>query len=62
MKRLPPDRRKQLLNDHIRHLATEWTCRHGQWNCEKLLTELESALRARRHRRKDAEAAAQRSA
>jgi len=49
MKRLTPDRRKQLLNDHIRHLTTEWTCRYGQWNCEKLMAELEATLRARRH-------------
>ena len=54
MKRLSPDRRKQLTHDHIRRLAADWTCRYGQWNCEKLLLELESALRARRHRKKAA--------
>ena len=52
MKRLSPDQRRQLTHDHIRHLAADWTCRYGQWNCEKLLLELESALRARRHRKK----------
>ena len=62
MKRLSPDRRKQLINDHIRHLAADWTCRYGQWNSEKLLAELESALRARRHRSNAKERAAQRTA
>jgi len=62
MKRLNPDRRKQLINDHIRHLLADWTCRYGQWNSEKLLVELESALRARRHRGNAKEAAVQRTA
>jgi len=59
MKRLSPERRHQLIDDHIRHLLSDWTCRYGQWNAEKLLTELESALRARRHRRSKIKAEAQ---
>ena len=62
MKRLNPDRRNQLINDHIRHLVSDWTCRYGQWNMDKLLVELESALRARRHRRRKPSAPAQRTA
>ena len=56
MKRLSPERRHQLIDDHIRHLVSDWTCRYGQWNTEKLLTELESALRAQRHRKNKAKA------
>jgi hypothetical protein len=48
MKRLPPERRQQLIKDHLRHLVSDWTCRYGEWNRQKLLTELESALKARR--------------
>jgi len=56
MKRLSPERRHQLIDEHIRHLGSNWTCRYGQWNAEKLLAELESALRARRHGKKKAKA------
>ena len=56
MKRLSPERRRQLIDDHIRHLGSDWMCRYGQWNAEKLLTELESALRSRRHSRNKAKA------
>ncbi|MDI9432502.1 MAG: hypothetical protein RBR19_12680 [Sedimentisphaerales bacterium] len=52
MKRLSPERRNQLIHEHLRHLCADWTCRYGQWNLEKLLAEMESALRARRHRQK----------
>ncbi|UCD49057.1 MAG: hypothetical protein JSW27_16160 [Phycisphaerales bacterium] len=48
MKRLPPERRQQLIKDHLRHLVSDWTCRYGEWNRQKLLAELESALKARR--------------
>ena len=56
MKRLSPERRHQLIDEHIRRLGSNWTCRYGQWNAEKLLAELESALRARRHGKKKAKA------
>jgi len=62
MKRLSPERRNQLIDNHIRHLVSDWTCRYGQWNAEKLLVELESALRARRHRRVKEAKPAQRTA
>jgi len=52
MKRLSPERRNQLIHEHLRHLCADWTCRYGQWNLEKLLAEMESTLRARRHRQK----------
>jgi hypothetical protein len=54
MKRLPPERRSQLIENHINHLLSDWTCRYGQWNQQKLLVELESALRARRRKAKSA--------
>jgi hypothetical protein len=60
MKRLSPERRSQLISDHIRHLASDWTCRYGRWNSDKLLAELESALRARRREKTTAEKAARR--
>ncbi len=62
MKRLSPERRNQLINDHIRHLVADWTCRYGQWSSDKLLVDLESALRTRRHRSKREGTAAQRTA
>jgi hypothetical protein len=52
MKRLAPERRNQLIKDHIRHLVSDWTCRYGEWNRQKLLAELESALKARRRKDK----------
>jgi hypothetical protein len=60
MKRLSPERRSQLINDHIRHLASDWTCRYGRWNSDKLLAELESALRVQRREKATADKAAKR--
>jgi hypothetical protein len=57
MKRLSPERRSQLIHDHIEHLASDWTCRYGRWNSDKLLVELESALRVRRRKASTARAA-----
>lgn len=54
MKRLPPERRSQLIENHIKHLLDDWMCRYGQWNQHKLMVELESALRARRRKARSA--------
>jgi hypothetical protein len=62
MKRLSPERRSQLIHDHIRHLASDWTCRYGRWNSDKLLAELESALRTQRREKTTDEKVAKRSA
>lgn len=57
MKRLAPERRNQLIKDHLRHLVSDWTCRYGEWNRQKLLAELESALKTRRRKKEGAEPA-----
>lgn len=48
MKRMSPDRRKQIVNDLIVGFETTWTCKYGQWSMEKLLQDMEKALRIRR--------------
>ena len=48
MKRYHPDRRRFLIRQAIGDLYQEWTCRHGEWNRNKMLEELERELKARR--------------
>jgi hypothetical protein len=45
MKRLSPDERKYILNQSLRRLHKDWTCRYGQWNTTKMLRELRLLLR-----------------
>jgi hypothetical protein len=48
MKRMAPEHRNGILNDLLEKLKHDWLCRYGQWNCDKLLHELEKKLRAKR--------------
>ncbi len=45
MKRLSPEERKYILNQNLRRLHKDWTCRYGQWNTTKMLRELRMLLR-----------------
>jgi len=48
MKRMRPEQRRQMVRDFLAGLERTWLCRHGQWNRDKLLMELETELNERR--------------
>jgi len=45
MKRLSPEERKYILCQTLLRLQKDWTCRYGQWNTAKLMTEMRRLLR-----------------
>jgi len=50
MKRLRPERRRQIIRDHLAFLANDWVARYGDWNRDKLLTELAQTVRQQGHK------------
>ena len=56
MKRMRPERRKQVVRDHLASLSRTWLCLHGEWNRDKLLMDLENELKQRRKGRSNGKA------
>jgi len=56
MKRMRPDQRRQVVRDFLAGLERTWLCRHGQWNRDKLLMDLENELKQRRKGRSNGKA------
>jgi hypothetical protein len=48
MKRMRPERRRQVVRDFLAGLERQWLCQHGEWNRDKLLMDLENELKQRR--------------
>ena len=48
MRRLRPEARRAIIRGQLKHLARDWLCRYGQWNRDKLLSELEHELKTER--------------
>jgi len=48
MKRLRPATRRTIIQGQLKLLARDWLCRYGQWNRDKLLSELEHELASQR--------------
>ena len=52
MKRMTPMHRKLVAKEALVIMAYDWTCRHGEWNRDKIMDELERQLKTARRARK----------
>jgi hypothetical protein len=51
MIRIKPIERKRIMHLQFARIWNDWTCRHGAWNRDKLLDELEKKLKKERRER-----------